>query len=85
MCRARVIATWRIGLRVPLIAHNYKMGVTIRYLRGLSKMDKRSPAVQKNDCGTKSEGGKNFSAHISVRCPHDLNAWKTLTFALFRL
>ena len=51
----------------------------------LLKMEWPAPAVQKNDCGTKSEGGKNFSAHISMRRPHDLNAWKTLTFALFRL
>ena len=35
MCRARAIATWRIGLRAPLFARNYKMDVTIRYLRGL--------------------------------------------------
>ena len=40
----------------------------------LLKMKWPAPAVQKNDRGTKSEGGKNFSAHISMRRPHDLNA-----------
>ena len=35
MCRARAIATWRVGLRAPLFAVNYKMDATIRYLHGL--------------------------------------------------
>ena len=35
MCRACVIATWRIGLWAPLYARNYKMDATIRYLHGL--------------------------------------------------
>ena len=34
MCRARAIATWRVGLRAPLFAVNYKMDATIRYLHG---------------------------------------------------
>ena len=41
MCRARVIATWRIGLRAPLFARNYKMDATIRYLYGLFVYQRR--------------------------------------------
>ena len=35
VCRARAIATWRIGLRAPLFARNYEMDAAIRYLHGL--------------------------------------------------
>ena len=35
MCRARAIATWRVGLRAPLFARNYEMDAAIRYLHGL--------------------------------------------------
>ena len=35
MCRALVIATWRVGLRAPVFSLNYKMDAPIRYLHGL--------------------------------------------------